>query len=379
MRTTIAGHSPAVGRARWAALWLAVCWSVAGLRAQTPPDKSQSAPGVAGHVVLSNRLSVKIEGEYRLISANGLPDHQPGQFPNRGNPNSIAAQSYNFRVPLHPRAAAQPVPFTLGLFGVAANGVVFDPGANEWWNGDRNSGWQYEPMSGSMKLGIDQNNAHVQPNGAYHYHGVPLGMIARVPAARERMMLLGWAADGYPIYAPWAYADPKSTNGAVKPVKSSYRLKTGTRPSGPGGDFNGEFVGDFEYAAGAGDLDECNGKMVVTPEYPEGSYAYFITLQFPFIPRMFHGVADPSFQRRAPPPGGRRGPGRGGPPGGGGDFGPPGGRGPGGDPGPDGPPQEGRPGRGGPPEGGGPGRGGGRPPGDGAGPGAGGPPPAPEP
>src|SRR5579871_240850 len=93
---------------------------------------------------VSNRVTITLEGDYRVIRANGLPDHQAGAFPNAHNPNSISAQNYFFRVPLHPVAAAQPTPLVLGAFGVAINGVPFDPGANEWWNRDRNSGWQYE-------------------------------------------------------------------------------------------------------------------------------------------------------------------------------------------------------------------------------------------
>src|SRR4051812_35473364 len=50
---------------------------------------------------MTNQVSISIEGEFRVIRANGLPDHTPGQFPNRGNPNRIAAQNYIFRVALH--------------------------------------------------------------------------------------------------------------------------------------------------------------------------------------------------------------------------------------------------------------------------------------
>ena len=59
-------------------------------------------------------------------------------------------------------------------FGVAVNGVVFDPGAAEWFNRDPRSGWQYEPLAGKINLGVDESFAHVQPNGAYHYHGMIL-------------------------------------------------------------------------------------------------------------------------------------------------------------------------------------------------------------
>jgi hypothetical protein len=270
---------------------------------------AQTAPNGAA---LTNRVSITIEGESRVIRANGLPDHAMGPFPNAHNPNSASPQNYVFRVPVHPQVAASPRPVGMQNFGIAINGVTFDPAAAEWWHRDRSSGWQYEPMTGHLNLGVDQNNAHVQPNGAYHYHGIPTGLLAKVKDAKSRMVLVGWAADGFPIYAPWGYSEANNAASALKPLKSSYRLKHGTRPSGPGGAYDGTFVADFEYAAGAGDLDECNGRFGVTPEFPQGTYCYFLITDFPFIPRFYKGTPDPSFERRGPPPGGRGG----GPPGG---------------------------------------------------------------
>jgi hypothetical protein len=195
---------------------------------------------------------------------------------------------------------------------VAINGVPFDPGANEFWHHDRNSGWQYEPMTGHLNLGVDDSNAHVQPTGAYHYHGLPIGLIANVKNAKEHMLLIGWAADGFPIYAPWGYTDATNAQSPIKDLKSSFKLKSGTRPNGPGGTYDGTYVADFEYVAGAGDLDDCNGRFGVTPEFPGGIYQYYITKDFPFIPRKFRGTPDPSMMHRHPP-GGRPPPTGGGP------------------------------------------------------------------
>jgi hypothetical protein len=252
----------------------------------------------------TNRVSITIEGGYRVIRANGLPDHPPGQFPNRHNPNRIAAQNYSFRVPLHPQTNVPPTRLGMNPFGVAVNGVVFDPGAAEWWNGDRN--WQYEPLSGAINLGVDASNAHVQPNGAYHYHAIPTGLLARLSGGKTKMVLVGWAADGFPIYGPWSYRDAKNTNSPLKKMTSSYRVKRGARPDGPGGNYDGSFVADYEFANGAGDLDECNGRFGVTPEFPAGTYYYLLTEDWPFIPRQFKGTPDASFLRKGPPGGFRR-------------------------------------------------------------------------
>jgi len=147
--------------------------------------------------------------------------------------------------------------------------------------------------------------AHVQPNGAYHYHGRPEGLIARLGGDDRTMLLVGWAADGFPIYSGKGYrvaSDPRS--GLVQ-LRPSYRLRGATRPAeprGPGGKPDGNFTEDFEYAAGLGDLDECNGRFGVTPEFPRGTYHYHVTAGFPFFPRLWKGVADPSFQKQGPPP-----------------------------------------------------------------------------
>ncbi len=208
-------------------------------------------------------------------------------------------------MPLEPKAADKVSPVAMQAFGVAVNGIVFDPNAAEWWQGDRNSGWQYEANAGKIDLGLDANSAHVQPNGAYHYHGIPLGLMKNLnPENTPRVTLVGWGADGFPLYARWDYSDAKDAKSAVREVKSSYRIKEGTRPGGPGGKFDGTYLADYEYVSGSGDLDECSGRFGVTPENPEGIYHYVLTDDYPFIPRLYKGTPDPSFQRRGPPPGG---------------------------------------------------------------------------
>ena len=42
------------------------------------------------------------------------------------------------------------------------------------------------------------------------------------------------------------------------------------------GYLNGDLIQDYIYEEGLGDLDEFNGKFAVTPEYPNGTYAYFM-------------------------------------------------------------------------------------------------------
>jgi len=247
-----------------------------------------------------------IEDGFRIIRANGIPDHQTGQFPNRGNPNSIRQQEYFFRVAASPKAAKKATPLGMQPFGVAVNGVVFDPRAAEWWNGARNSIWQYEPLTSHVTLGADMNDAHVQPSGAYHYHGVPHALLKKRMGESTKLTLLGWAADGFPIYGPYGLSNPQDLNSKVKRMKPSFRLRTGQRPGGskgPGGEYDGSFTADWVYVNGAGDLDECNGRFGVTPEFPKGIYHYYLTEEFPFVPRAFRGAPSESFNRRGGPGG----------------------------------------------------------------------------
>lgn len=269
-----------------------------------PPTPS-AAPAAAAKSESS--VSITTEGDFRIIKSNGWPDHAPGEFPRRGNPNVPSPQSYTFRVPIKPTPADVPVSHGMWWWGVALNGVPFEPGTAEAWNNDQRSGWSYEAATGFLNLGLDEHNAHVQPNGSYHYHALPTGLVEKLGGDGKKMLQIGWAADGYPIYSGWAYSDPKDPKSELRRMKSSYRLKQGPRPTqvgGPGGNYDGRFTQDFEYKDGSGDLDACNGRTGVTPEFPEGTYYYCVIGEFPFVPRMWHGTPDPSFSKGGGPPGG---------------------------------------------------------------------------
>jgi hypothetical protein len=287
----------------------AILYLAAGMFCCGPCFAAEPASG--GKPAFASDVTISVEAGVRIVRSNGIPNHPTGQFPNPGNPNTISPQKYEFRMPADPRPAAVTTPLGMQPFGVAVNGVVFDPGAAEWWHGQRDSGWQYEPLFGNGMLGVDQSHAHVQPNGAYHYHGLPVALVYALTGGKEKMALVGWAADGFPIYNPLGHVDPKDAGSPLRKLKSSYRVKPGTRPGGPGGAYDGTFVADYEYAAGSGDLDECNGRVEATPEYPQGIYHYVLTDEFPFAPRLYRGTPDRSFRTKGGPGGG--GPGAGGP------------------------------------------------------------------
>lgn len=275
----------------------------------------------------ANKVEISVSGSYRYIKTNCIPDHATGTFPNAGNPNSIKAQDVTFKMPVKPKALNQKGQRFPGIFGVAVNGVPLDPNTGETWDGNPMSkSWRYEALTGHINLGCDQNNAHVQPDGTYHYHGIPTALLERLTEGKPKMVLMGFAADGFPFYGPYGYIDPKSPKKGLKKITTGYRLKSGTRPDGPGGKYDGTFLQDFEWVQGKGDLDDCNGRFGVTPEFPEGTYHYYLTYDYPFIPRLFKGTPDDSFKHRSLPPSrpGGGAPGAGGfPPGGPGAFPPP--------------------------------------------------------
>lgn len=257
---------------------------------------------------LQSRVEITREGRYRKIVVNGVPNHLVGAFPNSGNPHRISTTPATYRVVLQPQlTGAAPRPLRLGLnFGIAINGVLFDPGAAEYYLGNRRGAWQYEALSGAVSLGLDQNHAHVQPSGKYHYHGIPQGLLDSLefdPELNLHSPLVGWAADGFPIYAISGFSNPNDPESPVARLRSSYRLKPGKRPGGvgnPGGRYDGTFVDDYQYVEGSGDLDPCNGRTCVTPDFPQGTYAYFLTEQWPVIPRYHRGTPDRSFASRRP-------------------------------------------------------------------------------
>jgi len=104
---------------------------------------------------------------------------------------------------------------------------------------------------------------------------------------------LGFAYDGNPIYGPYGYSNPIDSSSQMKRMSSSYRLKT-ERINGPStSDYPlGFFVEDYRYQHRFGDLDDNNGRYCVTPDYPDGVYAYFITIDSNNIPQFPYIVGD---------------------------------------------------------------------------------------
>ena len=91
--------------------------------------------------------------------------------------------------------------------------------------------------------------------------------------------IIGWAYDGNPIYGPYGLEDPDNIQSDVQLQTSSYAINSSNivnRP--PTGEFPfGSLVEDYVYN-GSGTLDEHNGRFTKTPDFPNGIYAYFATV-----------------------------------------------------------------------------------------------------
>jgi hypothetical protein len=191
-------------------------------------------------------LQVYVDGNYVVIKSNGLPDHKSPYYKNTAwsstmyeayngnnnawsqNPNTIASQSYVFKIPLNPSKSSSANETPMGPMGVAVNGVAI-------YN-------QY--AAGRVALtseinSFDQYNGHPQPTGQYHYHVEP----TFISGNKGKDALIGFLLDGFPVYG-------STENG--KTIVSS-------------------------------DLDSYHGHTAATADYPNGIYHYHITADAPYI------------------------------------------------------------------------------------------------
>ena len=204
------------------------------------------------------------------ISTSSVPDHG---FARQDGLNEVAIQSLTYSIPRIPVQAQTPRAIDLDAFGVAVNGVVFK-GPSYGVTETRNAvDYTVDAVYRQRDAGIADGHGEVQDDGLYFYNADPNRLYTKDATAHSP--LLGYALDGFPIYGPYGWDSP---TGRTTPrvMKSSYQLKT--TPRADGSIPNGQYLEDYEYVAGLGDLDQHNGRTCNTPEYPNGTYAYFVTV-----------------------------------------------------------------------------------------------------
>ncbi|HAA20629.1 MAG TPA: hypothetical protein DCP28_18400 [Cytophagales bacterium] len=243
------------------------------------------------------KTTMELRNGSRIMKTNALPNHPTGQFPNAGNPNRISAQNAKYTFPMEPkltgesRWAREP--------GVAVNGVKLEPETAERFVCESGEVYKIEAIQELINLGLDQNLAHVQPTGAYHYHGVPQALVERLDKG-EDIILIGYAKDGFPMYysqsgryKPSYVLSQDPRTGEIcedrNPRQSLSDSFSDTRP-------DGTFVSDWVYVEGHGDLDECNGITI------DGEYGYLVTKEYPYVSRCLKGEFTET-RPQGPPPG----------------------------------------------------------------------------
>ncbi|MBO45272.1 MAG: hypothetical protein CMJ96_00075 [Planctomycetes bacterium] len=246
-----------------------------------------------------------------FVDAEGIPSHTIGPW--NFNPNTATARNWTWRIPRNPQPATTHAETSLGQIGTMVNGVPFFNMSDGRSYHNRRV-WEQDAIyfeGQSMDVGL----GHPQQTGDYHYHSYPRLLAGqRGDSPRDHSPILGFAFDGYPIYGPYAFLNPDGTGG-LKKMETSYRLRNITQrrslPDGTqlsSGDWGpdvssqyplGCYLQDNEYVVGLGDLDEFNGRFGMTPEYPQGTYAYYMTLDasgepaYPYlVGPTYYGVVD---------------------------------------------------------------------------------------
>ena len=225
---------------------------------------------------LTNVQNVCYTSSDVYISCTCIPGYDIGPWSQ--NPNQPANQNFVFKISLNPQEnTGNKTKTPMGHIGVWINGVSI-------FNAEDGMSYQNQGIWNQNALyfeGVSFDNClgHPAPNGEYHHHVNPTCLYDD-SEVNIHSPIIGYAFDSFPIYGAYGYTNVDGSGG-IKRIESSYQLRSITnRVNGPS--LNqyplGAYIEDFEYIIGLGDLDEYNGRYCVTPEYPNGIYAYFVTI-----------------------------------------------------------------------------------------------------
>lgn len=204
----------------------------------------------------------------------------------------------------------------------SAHDVILPEKANtSSWAGGGDGIWRRNAVWAET-VTFDPCNAHSPSNGQYHYHedpvclryqlndnitgtnvGTPDASFTESTSNLTHSPILGFAYDGHPVYGPYGYCKAKNPNSGICRMTSSFKLRSKmtvrhTLPAwaalaqgmkvkltssqyGPSVNSTyplGRYVEDYEYVPGSGKLDAYNGRFCITPDFPDGVYAYFVTI-----------------------------------------------------------------------------------------------------
>lgn len=236
----------------------------------------------------SNVQSVYYTNTDVYVSCSCIPGYDIGPW--AGNPNQAENQDFCYKITRQPHEATNHQATGLGHIGVWINGVsIFN--AKDAFSYNNQSTWFQDALvfEGSS---FDECLGHPAGNGEYHTHINPTCLYDDMDD-QNHSPIIGYAFDGFPIYGAYGFENTDGS-GVIKRMESSYRLRSITQrhtladgtqlnPNKFGPNVNaqypiGSFIQDYEYVNELGDLDEFNGRFCITPDYPDGIYAYFVTI-----------------------------------------------------------------------------------------------------
>lgn len=218
------------------------------------------------------------------------------------------------------RVSQNPQDVTTGPIGIAANGVqlfppnglarplpgsIISPPEDLTWNtvhfldiygpdasdGYPESSGQYVYKTGKFVPFAFSREYKIYNENSYYGSNSYGNDYMRHPDGHSK--IIGYAYDGFPIYGPYGYTDPEEPTSRFKQMVSSYQLRDTDKHRPIGWKYTdtilfssgervlepGSFVEDYVFAQDSGTLDRYNGRYCVTPEYPQGTYAYFLTFE----------------------------------------------------------------------------------------------------
>lgn len=158
------------------------------------PDKK---PTVDGSVTWAGEISIAVEGNQRVVRANGLPNHPTGIYPvGRSddayqydrNPNTIQAGDVLLQLPATPQKAAGPSCVPMGAIGFTLTGAkVFNA-------------LDARGEDAPAREIQDACDGHPEQTGEYHYHSLTRCAADNKSGPSGHSDLLGYALDGFGMF-----------------------------------------------------------------------------------------------------------------------------------------------------------------------------------
>ena len=256
-------------------------------------------------------FTISVTGDACRFETNQIPNHDTGI--DSGFVQTMSENDAVLEITTDPQLATGTSSLGMGANVIMLNGVkwedypaaCFDVG-NEpigrdsigCFDDQLDNPWRYNIGSPLNDFGFDTYLAHLQPGGLYHYHSTPTVLYDIDCDGTAMSPVIGYAADGFPVYGPCFEA----ADGTIRAAQSSYVLREGVRQHVDGytmpyavgnvasDDYDGQFIGDHQYVEGAGDLDECNGMTI------SGHYGYYVTSSYPYVLACYSGNPSSNFR-----------------------------------------------------------------------------------